>query len=254
MTSVIRQARGEAVAREIRRLGFRQTHVQGVELLFGDLCGHTRPQPHDRIDHPLAGGVDGERQPDGVVAVPPEPGRHDADHGVGLIVEKQFLAEGARIAVEQTLPDQVAEHHHGFLEVRRQNRSAQDGLDSEKLERVGGQEHTLKALRAAVAGEEHSFSGGRHRLGKGGQLGHLQVLAHPVRAPSLSRLEAADSGRPDLVRLGVRIWFQQHAVHDAEDCGGGADPQSQRQQGHRRRTRSFPKAANCVAQILPHAQ
>ena len=60
----------------------------------------------------------------------------------------------------------------------------------------------------------------------------------------------ASLGRPDLVRLRIRIGRDDHAVDHAEDRRGGADAERERQQRHQHGHRAPTERAERVAQIL----
>jgi hypothetical protein len=53
----------------------------------------------------------------------------------------------------------------------------------------------------------------------------------------------------DAIRANVGEWVDQHGVNDAEDGGGGADTQREREDGGERETGAFAKFAGGIAEV-----
>jgi hypothetical protein len=56
--------------------------------------------------------------------------------------------------------------------------------------------------------------------------------------------------KDNLVRMGKRQWAQNHRVDHAEDGGGHAHAESQRENHREGKAGRFAQLAKCVAQIL----
>src|SRR5258708_7339523 len=144
--------------------------MERLQLLLALLFGDALVQSHDHIRHSI-GLVHRQRQPNAIVAEPAEPRRHYTDHGMRLIVQPQGLADGIRIAIEQPLPRQIAEHHYWFRLTARTNVycrdcAAENWLDAQELKCVTRQQYSLEVFRCAIASEEHVIATVRHDVGE----------------------------------------------------------------------------------------
>ena len=71
--------------------------------------------------------------------------------------------------------------------------------------------------------------------------------ASSVETPVLRTV--CDNGY-DLVRLRVRQGMKQDGIDDAEDCGVGGDPESERDDGNKRESRRSEQLAKSETEIV----
>ena len=177
--------------------------------------------------------------------------RHDADDRHRLAAEREGAPEHARITGESALPHPVAEHDDAVLprEILRLGKATaehrRDFQEVEEIPRDGGGDDAFGAVAACE---------GRGAAGEGGDPGERGRLFAPVEKGRRRDRESAVL-RHDLeqaneaIRLRIRQRPQKHAVHDAEDRAGGADPESQREDGDDREAGGLSELSNRVARI-----
>ena len=142
------------------------------------------------------------------------------------------------------LPERVAEDDHPLAAesvIAPSESAAQNGARAERLEEGAGDEsprplHRLRARVEVVRLESRAA----HVLKRAGRA--LEIRELRGREVLAERQEAA--------RIGIGERAQQHAVHDAEDRGVGADSQSERRHGDRSESGVPRQPAQRVAEIL----
>ncbi len=184
-----------------------------------------------------------------------KPGWADADDGEGAAVERQRAAEDGRIAGESPLPEVVAEDDDRVRVWRavfvRQERAAENRVDTERVEEVAADDLAEDAVRVAAGAQVHR----RQREGdevldaRGAALpvvdevgiGEAQVAARPRRD--------VQRDQPAAVRHAVHLPLHR-ALHPAEHRHVGADAEAERQHRHRGECRLADHQPPAVAQVL----
>ena len=168
-------------------------------------------------------------------------GRHDADHGVVLIVERDALIDDVAVSSETSLPETVAQHHDSILLLGRSEHAPGGRLRFE---------HRKEIRRNVSAANPFRLRSARHveaviRVRSDG-VEDLCLLRVVVVLGSL-RAQAFDIERavvaPDHVQA-IRVWkgqrSQQDSVDHAEDRRARADSQRERDHNDRRKAGLFP--------------
>ena len=184
--------------------------------------------------------------------------RHHAHDFPGLALDDDATPDDGRIAAEAALPVAVREHHSGWpagLLIGVRQPSADGRRDAERLERAVRHVHATHLFRLACPGHRR-----RRRVpdadvlerailfGEGEEHRRRQPeIAGHVRDPRRARREQPQRDEP--LRFGIRQRTQQHAVDDAEDRGGRADADRQRQHGDRREHALPVEHAQPVSQV-----
>ena len=168
---IVPQPGGETLRWKCGGLLLRQALMECLQLFLGRSRGDAGRQPHDGIHKEQIGSTRSERKPEPVVAVPAKTRRHYADDGVRPAVELHRPADRRRTALEEAQPQAVAQHHNRFgqpvrANVRRLNRSPDNGWHAEEIEGVAGQEDPVETLRREFPRQEHRFLGSGHDIGK----------------------------------------------------------------------------------------
>ena len=125
-----------------------------IRLRLRLLQRHTRPQPAERRVVPAAVARDPSASwsvPDVRLRLVAEARRHDANHRVGTIVQRDRLADRVRLSAEHAQPQAVADHRHrrrpGHA-LLGQEAAPERGRHADHLEEVGRARHSRHALTA----------------------------------------------------------------------------------------------------------
>jgi hypothetical protein len=231
----------------------RQRHP-GLETRDGAEVVGTPHFPHLREVHR-------PRHPEvGLRAVEREVRRHDADDLEIEAVQRQRAIDDVRVGAELTAPESIAQHEHAMTSddvLAGRERAAGRGAHAEYVEEVRGDEQALHA-HGLVAAEREARESGVARRGSEVD-GDVRERSVPL-APA-QQVAGRDAGFgpveqrvhfPELNegrRVAVRERLQQHGVHDAEDRGGRAGAERQRE--NRRACEAGPpaKLADPVPQV-----
>ena len=225
------------------RVGLLDALDQLAQLGVGGLERHTRRQPADNAQEAPAAqlgalplGDEGKieihlgahRELDG--------GGVDANHCVGLAIQRQRLADHVGGRTEAALPQPLAQHHD--------RRRAGSVLAREKPGRaVATRPASGRSWPRPRPPGAAPLPGGRSGCDPGGcrRSGWRSFGAAPPNHGSSARTPTPSPRAPCRFRLvdsdetlGVRVgqWAKQHRVHDAEDGRVGTNPQCQTQHGH----------------------
>ena len=169
-------------------------------------------------------------------------------------VQRQVLADDARIASEHPRPEAVTEDRHGglarFVLVRTQQ-PAVERLGAQQREEAGRRLEDLDAIRlietqqrpAAASRDGHLVEGTILRL-------NVDVLAgrRPVLRDVDARRPQPQGGQTIRIRIGQRL--QQQRVDHAEDRRVGADPNRERGDDDERQARTASQRTEGVAEVL----
>jgi hypothetical protein len=231
-------------------------HV-GVSLLER----HTWLEPRDgliaEVPDPDLRAIEAERREHrGFDPQHPEVGRHHADDLPHQSVECQRAANDTGVTREAALPVAVTEH-------RREGRSPGIVFGTERPAQK--RRYAQERERAVRNAYDH------HPLGLF-QSGHraVRVVPHPdvleglgfvsigeIRRRCLREVDVpanAGGGVPnahEVFRILIRKRLQQHTVNHGEHCRGGADAQSNREDGHGREHAVAAERSECDAKVLP---
>ena len=253
----------------------REAHGLGVEPFLGEAAGHrlelgrglrgrrSRRELRRRVEAVIAallGGVEEERHPElrrlrGVLAEvrgKTEAAGHDADHLAGPAVDQDRPAHEPGVAPVAALPEPVADDHHRVrarLLLFRSEVPAEDRIRAQGREGVDGDGGDAHAHRVPVPREVGLVGGPRRHLAEGGQ---APVVEHLVLADP--RLVEAGPAAPDHdagVRSVVGEGPDEHRVHHAEEGGGRADAESERERagdGQAGRPEKGPRSSDRIRQ------
>ena len=267
-------ARRQRLREQARRRFGTQPLADGIGFLRRSLDRHAIAQASDdAAGEPSAcRGVFGNWRPEinhrwGIV----ETRIHDADDREWRAVEKSgFRAE--RLQRDRTSDDggvglEVAAPRAGAEDddagpgpvVARVERAAEQGTAAEHAEGIGGHERAGQTGRAR--GGRHQGDRRRHRVGHGRQRGRTGAPvaefgprhAGPAtgrRVRVARRQPFDDPDEPIAVRIRQRT--QQHGVDHAEDGGGGADAERERDHGGRGEPGIASETARRVRHVAPH--
>ena len=201
----------------------------------------------ERERHPQLGAyADGEA----------EPGRQDADHGVGNPVENERAADDVRVGAQAAPPELLRENGHPVVPravFRREEVSPDHGLDPQHAEEVRGDAlrlHVRRAVPRAVQGEVVLLEGAQLFEDVIGGSPVLEIAAGHVGA----RLGMPSERAPQVdeaVGLGIGKWLQDPCVHEAEDRGVRADAEGEGQQGDGAEGRVPAQQARPESQVPP---
>ncbi len=181
--------------------------------------------------------------------------RHDTDHRVGDVGERDAPPHHIRVPAEARAPCAMAEQHHvrGALHVvRTQEVAAQRRADAQharehRVAHLGGTQH-LRLVDPRQGGLPRAPRGrGLEEPGLVTDLperGHVEAGA---RAPLPARHLAPNPHEP--IRLRVRQPLQQHGVHDAEDRRVRSDSHPQRSDHQEREAGRAHQPADRVVDV-----
>lgn len=179
--------------------------------------------------------------------------RRNADYGIDVSVEADRLPHEPRIRAV-LLPPQMVRHHDHLRGVRLVFAFREDAstlrLDAQEVEEPGAHHRCLKARRFGTA------AGDVHRpvidCGHADETPALVAVVDEVerRHHIGLALAIARGDEHQLLRLAKRQRLEEHAVHDAEGCRGGAN--REREGGYRNEGKSgrVKQLARGVSQIL----
>ena len=173
-----------------------------------------------------------KRQPHRLDATDMHAGGHDADHGVDIAVQRDRPSDQTWLGIEMAAPRSFADHDDaigsGWSSAATNPRPASGAIPI-VVNRSDGRA-CIRAFGIATAGQVHV-----HRPE------HREVLEHAIlRAP----IDEVRPGYRNHIEAGcrdrafanndeagdIRVWqrTQQHAVEHAEDRGGGANAERER--------------------------
>ena len=231
---------------------------QRAQLVVRSLDGDTRFQPGDRLHEMGAAAVLGDVPRDAMPDVGPvrirKPLRHHADDGEQRAVERDRLADNRRVAAETFAPQAMADHRDPVARVGGTLREtgAEHRLHAEHGEEVRRRLDRADPLRVVPRLGQRQL-----RIPPGrGIVEHLRqaaIVDEVDRRDPLVRQPLAVVGFPHHRQaIGIGIWkrAQHHAIEDAEDRGGRADPERQRQHRRDREPRRPPQQAPAEPDVL----
>ena len=182
--------------------------------------------------------------------------RHDTYDRVRLAPEQNRLADDVRIAVEEPVPDVLAEHRDRrpagpiFVVAERTALNRRDGEHSE----VAGRHAMLADVRGRLPDDEIGPAAA-HREHRGVKRGDAIAHRFPDRAVVRGRRKDAarprrrsfDERQPGRIRIGQGP--DQDRVSQAEDRRAGTNDERQRHDGRRGEGRRTPQDAHGIAEI-----
>jgi hypothetical protein len=216
------------------------------------------PDPDEPLRRVVRDGLDVHRDPQVlVVAGKPEPARHDADHGVRSIVERDRGAQYLPLSTESPAPEGLADQHHprrsrAALSIREV--APDEGTDAEHPQQAGRDRQASHAFGLSVSGDQI------HLLRREAFECLEQCrLALPSRDLLRREIAAARTGRPIQIQhfdepLGVGEWRgpEDGLIDDGEDRSGAPRSQAEHQDDQGRVRRLRPEAAKRQAQVAHH--
>ena len=215
------------------RVGARQVAADGRELIARLLLADAGPQSansREDAQRPVGGlrrrvGLEQpHRRPQLELAGRKgEPLRSDADHRVRRAAERQRSSDGAAIAAEDGLPEPVAEDHGLLTVLVGAEVMADGGSDAEERQHVAG-DHAAEHLPGLVPVLEVV----EVRRPRG------RLVKRPAGAAHVEIVGIRQARDDEAVGIAIGQRLQQHGVDHAEDGGGGADAECERQ-GRRQR-------------------
>jgi hypothetical protein len=207
--------------------------------------------------------VDGQRHPQVDLQGMPRGRAHDAHDRVIQPVDPHRRAHDARIGPEAAPPERFVQHGHVGLAGRvlpGSERPAQQGPRAQHLEELGRDRRGRRAHRPVGLAQADA-----HSRVRGQPLEHIALLA-PVaqvgrRRGALDVRRVGGQARgperlPDLdqpLGLRERQGTQQHGIHQAEYCGGGADAQCHGGDGHDGESGLLRQPAQRVVELAAEA-
>ena len=178
-----------------------------------------------------------------------EIGRHHADDGEDIAVERHGLTDGIDIASVSSLPEAVAQDNFGRLDAQAgfgRERAPRDRSHAKHVEEVRRDAIDEHLDRLAAARHVGALVVPRRHVVEGLALGApiVKILFRQPRA-------RARQQHGELVRLGKSQRTKQNGIDDGEDGGGGGDAQRERRNRERGKSRRAPQQPNRVADVLP---
>ena len=204
-----------------------------------------------------ARGVDLDRDEElGAQVRERETRRHDAGDDAQRAVDRDLLADHARVAAVAPLPEPVSQHHarrNAEDVFFRQDRPAQERRHAEDAEEVGRDAQTQELLGLAQRGEVH-----RDLVERGDRLERAVARAPVEEVLGLDHVRrvAVRRNLPDhdqAVLVVKRQGAEQDRVHHGENCRARADPEREGGHGDERERGTLPEHAPAVARVLRDA-
>src|SRR5438034_6609321 len=179
--------------------------------------------------------------------------RHNADHRVGLAVQRDRLPGDIRIAAKTPLPHWIAEHEDAVvagLQVFGLKRASHERFDAKNLEHPLAKPDAGNGLGPVAARQRSTPSlRGSHPL-------ETPALGAPVqKVRRRGRVPAMVQNRDDAFRLAVSEGLEQHAANDAENRSVRPNAERQRQhrdRGEARASGQHPQTVTSVLNDGPH--
>ena len=205
-----------------------------------------------RLAEPLQRPAVGDHEV-GALSFDGESRRHHADDRAGPSVRRDGETEHVRASAQPRLPELVTQEDDAvaalFVLLRRKD-PAERGLHPERGEHV---------RRRQQAGDLFGLTVQHHVDPR--RTDHAEVVERFValaprheirRCDHVARVavEAVLPDHDDAVRIGIRQRLEHDAADDAEDRGGCADPERQRQHGRNGKARRAQKRPHGKAQVL----
>jgi hypothetical protein len=254
--------RGAKVQVDIRVCRF-EACADGEKFRSRRCDGHARLQSGDAIVHVLLACdlrmreilAEIEWNPDRLVVAERESSRHDADHVVLLVVQRDGAAHDACIGAELALPEGVREDDFrvgGRSALTVHERSAAPCAHSEHVERVRGHlghRHDLRIGRSDSPGGDarEVCRDSRERMLLRPIIGKVR-RREPAAALRFRRSELGEAHEG--AGRSVRQRLQEDRAGNAEDRGVRADRERERQDGHDREARTPAQRAERVRSVL----
>ena len=170
---------------------------------------------------------------------------------VGRVVQADGAADDRWIAAELLPPERRADHRDGrarFVDGLGIG-APEDRRGAEDVEEAGRRLHAAHANRLAAAGEVDDVLAvsGDARQHRRIAL-HVEIVRGRERGVDALRRRAGDAKDTVGLRVGKRP--QHHAINEAEDGGGAADAERERDQRDEREARHASKRSEGVPQVL----
>ncbi len=180
-----------------------------------------------------------------------EPARHDADDGVQVVVEPDFAADNRAIGVETPSPQLVAQHDDvRTAEAVVQGREVppDDRHDAEHLKVVRADALSLEPLGAIHAGDRRPPGPeDRDYLERPRPLAEFAVQREGAIAARSIAVEFQD--RHDPIGARIRQRHEEDRIDGAEDGGGTADADREREHGDCREAWRCAQAPRAIPQV-----
>ena len=180
-------------------------------------------------------------------------GLQHADHGHRLTVHEEPAADDAGIGAEAADPEVVGQDRHGRdagTVVAGAGEPAEHRGEAHDVEEVAGDEADLDGGHVGIA-PQHGVPGrvlrdiGERRRARA-EVAYLgDGEEHVLAAEPVGRVAEVD--QPVAVAMGQRL--EQHAAHDAEDRGGGADAEREGDHDDRGEPAIPAQGAKAVAEV-----
>ena len=182
--------------------------------------------------------------------------RHHADHGALPAVRGQRRAEHVGAAAEPRLPELVAEHHDGVVAAAGPRRPCKSGRAAAATPSAANT--SADAARPATSsGWPLSIMFSRDgptmpRCSKDlySALATRRSWPAPITLRGRLRRGVVLPDRHDAIGVAIGQRLEHDAANDAEDGGGGADAQRQREHRRNGESRRAQKGAEGEAQVL----
>jgi hypothetical protein len=186
-----------------------------------------------------------------------EPRGHDTDDRAGRAVDPDAAPDDTGVAAIPALPGAVAQKDDGLgagSVLTREEAAAEEWLDPELVQRVGGQESAAETLRLPVAAQHESAAVvGREPLERGLPPGVLEVIVHVDLELRLIPRRVGVAHVNDTFRLRKRQPAQQGAVHDAEHGRRETDAEGQGEHGRQGVSGASGQDAETEAEVAEEA-
>ena len=188
---------------------------------------------------------------------PEESGRRDADDGHPLRADLNALPEHRRIPSEAARPEAVADDGDGAVRTAAARLGIVRGREQSSVGRANA-EHVEVGAGGVLAAHPLRHAVDRHLeqplVERRDTREEAVVIAEPLearigRAAAAAGLPAGVVDEEQSLRVVDRQRLDQHGVDQAEDRRVGADPESERQQGHQRERRRPPQQPEGVADV-----
>jgi hypothetical protein len=259
--------RGQAVGIALVRKGARDVargdgHVRrrllDRHIVFQPRVGPDEERLAVRAAEERVGEIGRElRREEDVGAVQQEPRRQDRHEGPHDAIEFERHAEHLRVAVELLVPEPIAHHESGRrarLAVGVGNRTAQDGPDAKRRQRLGVEVRSACAVGGVPEVVQHLETRPAEHVAEhaGGLLAELGEDRRriPVRRPALLGRLHVEVNHPS--RVLERKGINQDAVDDAENDCSCPDAKRQREDGRAHRAAVAQQASHGVPEIAAH--
>ena len=218
----------------------------------------SRRRPNTAKSRARSAAIDHERNPDFGLVRKAEPGREDADHREGAILQLDGRAQRRASATVAALPQRVADDRHAAVHTAALflvgEVAAHDRPDRHRRRPARGPIDHLHALGGVRPDQRQILTAqGDERLEDLAiALKGVHVLAvHAERAPvSIGTAKGIEQPQ-DPIRFRERQRTKEHGVDEAEDGGIAADAERERQDHGHREPRRSPQQPQAEAEILP---